>query len=47
MSKATLNRWQATYGAMKVSEAKELKRLWDKRLREESSELKRYWVDQA
>lgn len=36
ISEATLNRWQATYGAMTKSEAKELQRL-----REENTRLKR------
>ncbi|WP_353888254.1 transposase [Arcanobacterium pinnipediorum] len=36
ISEATLHRWQATYGSMTRSEAKELQRL-----REENSRLKR------
>ena len=36
ISEATLNRWQATYGAMTKSEAKELQRL-----RDENTRLKR------
>ncbi|OFS72132.1 transposase, partial [Trueperella sp. HMSC08B05] len=36
ISEATLNRWQATYGAMSRSEAKELQRL-----RDENTHLKR------
>ncbi|OKL50665.1 transposase [Boudabousia marimammalium] len=36
ISEATLHRWQATYGSMSKSEAKELQRL-----REENSRLKR------
>ena len=36
VSEATLNRWQATYGSMSRSEARELKRL-----RDENAELKR------
>ena len=36
ISEATLNRWQATYGAMSRSEAKELQRL-----RDENTRLKR------
>ncbi|WP_255313952.1 transposase [Trueperella pecoris] len=36
MSEATLNRWQATYGSMTKSEAKELQRL-----RDENTRLKR------
>ena len=36
ISEATLNRWQATYGAMTETEAKELQRL-----REENTRLKR------
>lgn len=36
ISEATLNRWQATYGSMAKSEAKELQRL-----REENTRLKR------